>query len=216
MPPELSALLDKPILLAAILALGALLGMTVERVGERINRSERQAKWQKRNARSGWRGVAAKPQVIPMKSGQDRKPTDAADQLRIVMAAEFSSRPLLNFSERRVLAHLDKILIEEAPGWRAMGQVALGEILSSENSDAYWAINSKRVDILIVDTDCTPLHALEFQGTGHHLPGGGAAARDAVKKEALRKAGIGYLELATGDTPADLRALIRKVAIRAT
>ena len=93
-----------------------------------------------------------------------------------------------------------------------MGQVSLGEILASEDSDAYWAINSKRVDILIVDEEFRPLHAIEFQGEGHHQ--GTAAARDAVKREALRRAGIGYVEVMSGDTPAELREKVRKLAGR--
>ena len=39
-----------------------------------------------------------------------------------------------------------------------------------------------------------------------------AAARDAVKKEALRKAGIGYHEIAAGHTTArELRALVERL-----
>ena len=52
-------------------------------------------------------------------------------------------------------------------------------------------------------------HAIEYQGTGHHQ--GSAAARDAVKKEALRKAGIGYHEVVAGHTtPGELRALVER------
>jgi hypothetical protein len=91
-----------------------------------------------------------------------------------------------------------------------MGQVSLGEILASDDKNAYLAINSKRADLLIIDADSRPLHAVEFQGTGHHQ--GTAAARDAVKKEALRRAGIGYVEVVPGDTPAELRAMVRKLA----
>src|SRR3546814_4587109 len=76
--------------------------------------------------------------------------------------AEFSARPLLNRGERRLLSLLDKILAEESPGWRAMGQVSLGEILASPNEAAFFAVNSKRVDLLIVDADCRPLHAVEI------------------------------------------------------
>lgn len=37
-------------------------------------------------------------------------------------------------------------------------------------------------------------------------------ARDAVKKEALRKAGIGYHEIVAGHTtPSELRALVEKL-----
>ena len=34
---------------------------------------------------------------------------------------------------------------------------------------------------------------------------GRSTARDAVKKEALRRAGIGYVEVVAGDRPAELR-----------
>jgi len=53
-----------------------------------------------------------------------------------------------------------------------------------------------------------PLHAVEFQGTGPHK-GQEAAARDAVKREALRRAGIGYMEVISGDTPGALRSRVR-------
>ncbi len=70
-------------------------------------------------------------------------------------------------------------------------------------------MNAKRVDLLIVDADCTPLHAIEFQGTGHHLSSE-TAARDAIKKEALRRAGIGYAEVVSGDTPAQVREMVKR------
>jgi hypothetical protein len=127
------------------------------------------------------------------------------------MNAEFKQRALLNKPERRLLGVIDHALAEHRPGWRAMGQVALGEILYSPDKDAFWAINAKRVDLLIIDSECKPLHAVEFQGTGHH-GSAEAAARDAVKKEALRRAGIGYVEVVSGDTPAEVRAMVRKLA----
>ena len=61
-----------------------------------------------------------------------------------------------------------------------------------------------------MDGDCRVHHALEYQGAGHHQ--GTAAARDAVKKEALRKAGIGYHEVVAGHTtPAELKRLVEKL-----
>lgn len=213
MPPEIVALIDRPALLFAVLAIGAGLGIAVERLVEAGKRSERRAYWQGRNAnRPGGKpsGFKREMKAVPLKGSPERSALDAAEQLRLVMEANFKPRQLLNRPERRVLAHLDKCLSEHAPGWRAMGQVSLGEILASEDRDAYLAINSKRVDLLIVDAECRPLHAVEFQGEGHHQ--GTAAARDAVKKEALRRAGIGYVELASGDTPSELRAIVCKLA----
>ena len=92
---------------------------------------------------------------------------------------------------------------------------ALGEVLQSKDYAAYRCINSKRVDMLLVDAECRPLHAIEYQGGAHHQ--GTAAARDAVKKEALRRAGIGYHEVVAGHTtPSDLKRLIEKLVDKPT
>lgn len=140
-------------------------------------------------------------------------PFDAAEQLRRVECASFQKRRLLNRGEARLFGILERACAAEAPDWRVMVQVSLGEVLSSPDEEAYRAINSKRVDLLIVGPDGKPLHAIEFQGSGHHL--GPAATRDAVKKEALRKAGVGYVEVMPGDTPAEIRSLVGKLARRA-
>lgn len=55
MPPEIVALIDKPLLLAAVLAVGAICGMAVERIGEKWNRTQRRAYWEKRNGGSATR-----------------------------------------------------------------------------------------------------------------------------------------------------------------
>jgi hypothetical protein len=139
---------------------------------------------------------------------------DAADQLRTVMNAEFKAQPLLNKSETKLFLALEKMVAELTPGWRLMAQVSLGEVLQSKDVVAYRCINSKRVDMLLVDADCRPLHAIEYQGGAHHR--GTAAARDAVKKEALRRAGIGYVEVVGGEmSPAELRQVVEKLVQKA-
>lgn len=206
MPPEIVAIIDKPWLLAILLGIGAACGIGVERIAEGMKRAERRAYWKGRNSSRG----RSSQKVIGIDWQRESKTDTAADQLRTVMRASFKARPLLNKPERRLLSVLDKALETESPGWRAMGQVSLGEILWSDDKNAFWAINAKRVDLLIVDADCHPLHAVEFQGTGHHISEE-TAARDAVKKEALRRAGIGYVEIVSGDTPAEVRTMIRKL-----
>jgi hypothetical protein len=95
------------------------------------------------------------------------------------------------------------------PEWQVMAQVSVGEILRCQDPQAYSCINSKRIDLLLVDAECNPRHAIEYQGT--------AAARDAVKKEALRRAGIGYHEVVAGHTtPTELRRLVEKLVDRPT
>jgi hypothetical protein len=204
MPPELVALIDKPILLAAVLAVGAVIGIAVERLVEGQKRAERRAYWAGRKS-AGKPGLTAKGQPQPVDL--------AAEQLRKVMGASFTARALLNRGEQRLIATIDRALAEHSPGWRAFAQVSLGEIVASPDTAAYFAVNSKRVDLLIVDAQCRPLHAIEFQGQGHHA-GDTAAARDAVKKEALRRAGIGYVEVVSGDTPAEVRGMVRKLVGR--
>lgn len=161
--------------------------------------------------RRRWSSRANRPHA-PVRADQAAVPFDAASQLRAVERATFKSRHLLNRGEARLLRVLEEACAAEAPDWRVMAQVSLGEILSSPCETAYRAINSKRVDLLLVGADGLPKHAVEFQGSGHHV--GPAATRDAVKKEALRKAGIGYIEVMPGDTPAEVRLLIRKLAAR--
>ena len=214
MPSEIIALIDKPWLLAALLALGAVCGMAVERFVAGQEQAARRTEWKARNRRVYGKIVSfgRGPQLTVTRGSPASLRPDAAEQLRIVMNAPFKLRPLLNQPERRLLAVIDQALTEYSPGWRAMAQVCLGEILASQDQDAFLAINSKRVDLLIVDANCQPLHAIEFQGTGHHQ--GTAAARDAVKKEALRRGGIGYVEVVSGDTPAEVRAMVRKLVGR--
>ena len=205
---------DDPQLLLALLSLsvlvaGIMLGMFLEKhlaVGRRDKWREKNA-WRTRQGQKEFEKPASpwKPEPEPK-----LKSTDPADQLKIVMGADFVPQPLLNKSEARVFRELDRYVLDRNGGWQVMAQVSLGEIVSSKDADAYSCVNSKRVDLLLVDADCQPRHAVEYQGGAHYK--GTAAARDAVKKEALRRAGIGYHEVVAGHTtPADLKRLVEKL-----
>jgi hypothetical protein len=144
----------------------------------------------------------------------DRAPgsvPDAADQLRAVDKAKFHKKPLLRFEEGKVFAAAEAAVREAGVPWRVFAQVSLGEVLGCEDREGFNAINAKRVDLLIVDGGYAPIAAIEYQGSGHHLSNT-AAARDAVKKEALRKAEIGYIEITQHDGPADVRREISRLA----
>ena len=164
--------------------------------------------WQtKRGSKPDRRGKSTpfQPNTVPAKL------PDAADQLRTVMKADFKAQPLLNKSEARLFKAIHKQVLGLRPDWQVMAQVSLGEILRCADKDAYLCINSKRVDLLIVDEECRPLHAIEYQGGGHFKGAHATAARDAVKKEALRRAGIGYVEVIAGDTPAELKRVVERL-----
>jgi hypothetical protein len=130
-------------------------------------------------------------------------PLDAKEQLTYVAQASFSSKPLLNKQETKRFVFIESILAETAPEWRIMAQVNLGEILSSSDKMAFSSINSKRVDMLIVDQNAKPIIAIEYQGEGHFQ--GNAVQRDAVKAAALLKGGIRLIEIFPNDTKGDVR-----------
>lgn len=172
-----------------------------------VFRTRRPKRWR---SRGKWGGNKRPDLRVVAKAGEDELLASASEQLRRVMAADFKARALLNRSESQVFKALDAAVVARNPRWQVMAQVSLGEFLSSPDRGAYAAVNSKRVDFALMDADCRVQHALEYQGNGHHQ--GSAAARDAVKKEALRKAGIGYHEVVAGHTtPAELRRLVEKL-----
>ena len=169
--------------------------------GERLRAKLARQAWQKRH----WRKVGgSKTGAVPV--------TDPAEQLRLVMGAGFERRRLLSRSEARVLYAAERAINTAAADlkWRVMAQVSLGEVLSSPDARAYSAINSKRVDLLIVSRSGDPIAAIEYQGHGHYQ--GTAAARDAVKKEALRKAGVGYIAVTPESGTEDMAREISRIA----
>ena len=191
--PIVFILSNLPGLVALVIAF--MLGTAVEQYRVKVRRAE----WRLKHG--------PKYHTADEKTGVDL----ASGQLKTVSRAKFSSRPLLNKSEANVFTALDKAVIARNPGWQVMTQVSLGEFLASPDKNAFLSVNSKRVDFALMDDRCCVVHALEYQGSGHHV-GDCAPARDAVKKEALRKAGIGYHEVVAGHTtPSELRALVEKL-----
>jgi hypothetical protein len=144
-----------------------------------------------------------------------RKPRggiDASDQLRIVMRARFEKKRLLSRAELDLFRVVDAHLPRCGPGLRLMAQPSLGEILTSPNDEAFRCINAKRLDMLVIDTFGMPVLAIEHQGGGHYQSD--AAARDAVKREALRRAGVELLEIFDHHRPPEIRALVSEAIMR--
>lgn len=137
---------------------------------------------------------------------------DGGQQLSAVLAASFQKQRVMNRSEFNVFKVIEEDVISARKGYRVFAQVNLGEIMQSVNDDAdrsaFRSINSKRVDMLIADQGGWPVLAIEYQGAGHYQDD--AAMRDAVKKNALNKAGVGYLEIFPSDSPQDIRDRVRE------
>jgi hypothetical protein len=171
-------------------------------------------RWRARMARKAWqrRRAAEGKTVLFPKTRPVGGVTDASGQLRAVLRATFQKRRLMSKAEARVFYMAEDLIRERGLILRVMAQVSLGEVLSSPDPEAFGAINSKRVDILLVSKSGEPVAAIEFQGDGHYQ--GEASARDAVKKEALRRAGVGYIEVAPDHDRDYLAGEIVRVARR--
>jgi hypothetical protein len=189
-------------LLFALVAGAALLGVGVERL---------RARW----ARQAWLARKGRGRH-GHRAGDDRYrdaspvPLDASAQLRLVMEARFEKQRILSKSEARVFFAAEQVIREAGLPWRLMAQVSLGEVLSSPDARAFGAINSKRVDLLVITNGGEPIAAIEYQGAGHYQ--GSAPARDAVKREALRRAGVRFIEITDDHGPKDLAHELSRVA----
>lgn len=113
------------------------------------------------------------------------------------MAASFEKQKVFNKDEYRIFRIVEDEVMASRKGHRVLGQINLGEIFRTRIHSAFRSIKSKRVDIIVIDWAGYPILAIEHLGKGHFQEK--AAARDAIKKEALRKAGVRYLELGNTD-----------------
>jgi hypothetical protein len=100
-------------------------------------------------------------------------------------------------------------------GFWIFPQVSLGQIIGTEGAheleaEAYRAINSKRCDLLIADRSGIPIAVLEYQGAGHDI-GSTATLRDEIKRTALERAGVRFIEIKHGATHADIQRIIREL-----
>ena len=129
-------------------------------------------------------------------------------QLRRVCRAPFQKQKLMNFSEFQVFRIIEQDAEIRRAGFRLVAQAPLGEILKSQYKNGFRAVNGKRVDMLILDRSGWPVLAIEYQGEGHYDDT--SDLRDAIKRTALTKAGIGYLELFPKDK-ADRNLLLSRV-----
>ncbi len=163
-----------------------------------------------RRRKGGW----TKPRAAPTarRPVPETRPSlsDPTEQLRIVMGATFERRRIMSPDEARVFMQVERAVKALNLSWRVMAQVSLGEIIKSPDPRAHSTINSKRVDILVISRRGEPLAAVEYQGSGHYL--GTAAARDAVKKEALRRAGVRYIEVTPTHAREDITREIERLA----
>lgn len=136
--------------------------------------------------------------------------SDPAKQIEAVSKVNFEKCNLLNKSEARLLPALEGLVREVGKGQRVMAQTSLGEIIRPVSKDkGDWAranasINSKRLDFAIFNRYGILVAAIEYQGSGHHHQK--TFMRDAVKREALRRAGVPMIEVQQNGSEETLRS----------
>jgi hypothetical protein len=138
---------------------------------------------------------------------------DPANQLRYVSAASFTKKKVMNGSEYGVFKVVEEQVLAHQRSYRVMAQTSLGEIITSTDRRAFESINSKRVDILVVSPTGHPIAAIECQGAGHYQRDD-TAARDAVKREALRRAGVEFVEIFDRHSAAEVAQIVRELLSR--
>ena len=151
---------------------------------------------------------------------QPQARTDMADpkhQLDAIAKVDFEKTRLLNKEEARLLPVLERAARAANQGHRVMAQTSLGEVIAptkrgvsaSDAQAAFASINSKRLDFAIFDRFGLLVCAVEYQGSGHHQ--GKAFMRDAVKKEALRRAGVPLVEVQRNYVPYEIEDIIGRI-----
>ncbi len=137
---------------------------------------------------------------------------DRSEQLRLVSYAKFSGRRLMTVDEERVFNTLGSIIAGMGLDWRVMAQINLGEIIDTDDAAALAAVRDQHIDMLIVSADQLPIAAIEY--AGNTVAAADVAVQDAIKREALRRAGIAYLEIVAEDSDADLQEQMRRLLAR--
>lgn len=165
---------------------------------------------------------ADKPQRIPKltvvsepKISDEKPKASGNSHLDAIANVSFVRQKVLNREEFKVLQVLEKTSEDLGPSFRLLIQPSLGELIkpdadfhSVSGKAAYRAVMAKRLDFGIVDKNGYLVAAIEYQGSGHYQQK--AFVRDAVKREALRKAGIDLIEIKKGELPSDLDRRVRK------
>ena len=115
-------------------------------------------------------------------------------------AEPYRAYPVLNASERRLWAEMERILHDHFHNrCRILAQVALPEFVHAAAKGDFYAISGQRVDFLVVDAGFRPVCAIEYQGAGHYgrspQARGRTRVRDFTKRKALRLAGVPLVEI---------------------
>lgn len=178
---------------------GIICGLILERLRKDINEAEDK------------KADAALPALTFGSKRAVARPDDVA-RLRHVSDARFLVKRLMTDNEAIVLSEIESIIDEIAEPWRVLAQVGLAQVIGSVSAEASASIDGQVAAMVIVTADRTPIAVVEYQSLGQVR--GDDVMRDAIKREALRRAGIAFIEVRASDEPGDLRRDMTSLAAR--
>ncbi|MEY9142085.1 DUF2726 domain-containing protein [Bradyrhizobium elkanii] len=149
-------------------------------------------------------GKRRKVRYRPRYSDADRL-DHGAQMLRAANSASFSTKKLMNLGEYKTFRNLERSLAGSP--FRVFPQIPMDEFLQCADNDAFFAINSKRVDFLIVDNTGEPRLVVEVDGSGHWLSSD-THLRDAIKLAALSSAGISRVSVSGRGSEVEIKSLV--------
>lgn len=162
----------------------------------------------------------SKPVFVPTPAPVDQK---SAEIKRLETALEAVNnpvvsiipKPLLNHAEREVFMRVREFLAEPRYSqFLLMAQVSLGELFNTkpfgnpDAAEAYYAYNSRRSDLVIIDRDGNPVLIIEYQGGGHFQKA--YYLRDEIKRRVFQRAKVRALEIAENLSPQEAAARVRE------
>jgi hypothetical protein len=92
-----------------------------------------------------------------------QRAVELEDQMQAVRGARFLPVKLMNGAEYKVFKIIEDTLTKY-PGHRVMAQVNVGQIIRHDDRYIHSAINSKRVDLVVIDRNGYVKLVVEVQG----------------------------------------------------
>ncbi len=135
-------------------------------------------------------------------------------RLRTVSDSRFAPRRFLSEVWAQRLNDIEELVADLGENWRVIPFVALDQILASSDEAANRAIAGQRVDMLIVTAAHMPVGAIQYRPVADMEEQ--EALRDALRTEALRRAGVACLQLRPIDGHFALRDALSQLSERRT
>lgn len=130
--------------------------------------------------------------------------------IKFVQANSYSIRPIMNKGAYQVFRITERYFKEINQGHRVIPEMCMGAVLQCSNQEGFSSINSKRLDIGVINQIGNLILAIEYNGSGHYQ--GNASGRDAVKRMALNKARVPLIEIIPDDDDARIIEKLKRVS----